>query len=563
MKLTHVYSILLFWVLGVPSETYAQSLHSQTVARIDSVFAHWGGTHSPGAVVGVIHKGRLVYKQAYGMANVRRKEKLSTEHAFWVASVAKQFTAMSIALLAESGRLSLEDDIRTYLPELPFMGDTVRIRHLIHHTSGLRDGFTLIGMQFKGEKHYTNRNVMQALSRQQQLNYKPGQRYEYNNGGYVLLAQIVEKVSGETLDAFTQKFIFRPLGMTQTRFYGEIHGDIPRLAQGYDVSYKKGKARYRPRHFKGNTSGSSGLVTTLDDLYKWDQNFYHNQLGKGDSALIKLITTPGKLNNGEAIPYAFGLEVEPHKGQPAVSHSGADEGYKAEIVRFPAQELTIVCLANTDDMYNMTHKLLSIGEWVLPAAFVSSTVHSANDGVAGSDFSSLTGYYLNPANLADLRVVSEKNAVLHAARSLNGYQERLQSLGFQTFTNKSTAEYKYYFTVSAPEQKAYLRYQTRAEGYTLHKLQTRSLKPAELKAFAGSYYSPELDKTYHLSVRRGKLGLKVYSLIHFRFEAMEGDLFLVDLAGNNSLTFTKDENGNITGFQFSREGIYNLRFIRK
>lgn len=202
------------------------------------------------------------------VADIKKKTKLTTGHSFWVAYVAKQFTAMSIALLAEQGKLSPEDDIRKYLPGFPFMGDTIRIKHLVYHTSGLRDGFTLIGMRFKGEKHYTNRQVIQALASKQCLNFTPGERHEYNNGGYVLLAEIVANVSGEPLATFAQKNIFQPLGMVHTKFEGKITNQVADLAQGYTVKYKKGSFRYHTGHFKGNTIGSTGLVTTLEDVYK-------------------------------------------------------------------------------------------------------------------------------------------------------------------------------------------------------------------------------------------------------------------------------------------------------
>jgi hypothetical protein len=185
------------------------------------------------------------------------------------------------------------------------------------------------------------------------------------------------------------------------------------------------------------------------------------------------------------------------------------------------------------------------------------------EGVINKDLSSLTGYYVNPANLSDLRVISEKSIILHAARSINGYQEPLKPLTSQRFVNKSTREYSYHFTVSEDGHTEQLHYQGRADGYTLHKLQTSSLPRTQLKAYTGAYYSPELDKTYHLSVRRGKLGLRIFYLFHIPFQAMEGNLFLADLMGSNSLVFTKDASQKITGFQFSREGVHQLKFIKK
>ncbi len=272
----------LFWLALFPlthSQLRAQAPVTLPEARIDSLFRPWQSDQSPGLVLGIVHQGRLVYRQAYGMAHLARREPLTTNHSFWVASVAKQFTAAAVALLAEAGTIRLDDDIRKYLPELPFLGDTVRIRHLVYHTSGLRDGFTLVGMTFKGERHYTNANVLRYLSRQGHLNFKPGERHEYNNGGYVLLGEIVARASGKSLAAFAEEHIFRPLGMAHTHFYGTFAQPIAGLATGYGVRYRKGKERYVPAHFRGSTVGSSGLLTPLEDLGKWDQNFYRNRLG--------------------------------------------------------------------------------------------------------------------------------------------------------------------------------------------------------------------------------------------------------------------------------------------
>jgi hypothetical protein len=185
MKPTSLFIAWLLATLITASEpVLAQALPRPIQTSIDSLFKTWDTGVTPGAVVAVIREGQVVYQRSYGMAHIGRREKLTASHSFWVASMSKQFTAMSIALLAGQGKISLEDDIRLYLPQLPDLGDTVRIRHLLDHTSGLRDGFTLIGLTFKGEQHYTNENVVAALARQKSLNFKPGIRYEYLDSGY-------------------------------------------------------------------------------------------------------------------------------------------------------------------------------------------------------------------------------------------------------------------------------------------------------------------------------------------------------------------------------------------
>jgi CubicO group peptidase (beta-lactamase class C family) len=559
MKKLFCCSVLFLNFVFNLSPALAQSLPAVINTRIDSLFTSWNSDKTPGAVITVIKQGEILYQRAYGMADIAKKKPLTPRHQFWVASMAKQFTAMSIALLAEKGKLKLEDDIRKYLPELPALPDTVRIRHLIHHTSGLRDGFTLIGLTLKGERHYTNRNVLHYLTKQQSLNYKPGDRYEYNNGGYVLLAEIVARASGRSFAEFTRENIFQPLGMMQTSFTGKIPKNIPQLATGYGVKYRQQSQHYYPHHFKGNTVGSSGLITTAEDLAKWDANFYQNKLGAGNPELIKLITTGGRLNNGRRSKYAFGLEVADYNGYLAVSHSGADPGYKAEMVRFPEQQVTVICLANADNVYSLTPKLLQVGEWVIRNKIIPPVPATVKSELPEN----LTGYYLNPRNNADLRVITRQGSELFAAQSLEGYKAPLVPIGQRVFQNQGLKEYELHFWQSEGEQVMQLQYvNPREDTYTLEKVEPVNLTVPQLKAYAGKYYCPELDQGFRLAVKKGQLGIRLFGVLHIPFRPLAGNRFLADLMGNNCLVFTADRQENITGFGFNRDGITNLAFLK-
>ncbi|QMU28640.1 serine hydrolase domain-containing protein [Adhaeribacter radiodurans] len=556
------WSLIFLLSLGIFNSTQAQTISPPLQAHIDSLFLTWNSTKTPGTVIAVIRDGQVLYQRAYGMANIKKKEPLTTNHSFWIASMAKQFTAMSIALLEEQGKLCASDDIRKYLPELPDLGETVRIEHLIHHTSGLRDGFTLVGLTFKGEKQYTNANVLAAMTRQNNLNFKPGERYEYLNGGYVLLAEIVARVSGMSFPEFTEQTIFRPLGMNHSRFYGNFKETIPGLVKGYGVNYKKGKVRYRQSEFQGNTVGSSGLVTTLADLIKWNENFYQNKLGKGSPTLITKILTPGTLNNGQVSRYAYGLEVAPYKEYLATSHSGSDPGYKAEMVRFPEQKVTVIGLANTDDMYSLTPNLLHVGESVIQNKVIPEI--AGFNGLPNKDLSKLTGIYLNSANNQELAIITHENEKLFSATSFNGYKAPLTALAPQVYQNQGLKEYELRFISSEDGQVNTLQ-QTpiREDGFLLQKVAPQELTIAQLKTYAGKYYSSELKKTYHLVVRKEKLGLLLYKVVFIPFQPIEGNRFLADLIGNNTLVFSSNTAGIPTGFTFNRTAITNLQFIRK
>ena len=312
--------------------------------RVDALFAAWDTRETPGAVVAVIKDGDFLYQQAYGMADLERDVPLSTRSIFDIASISKQFVAFSILLLQEQGKLALDDDIRTYLPEFPDYGQTITLRHMIHHTSGIRDYMDLMELAgLRWENSYHRSEIVDLVSRQKALNNDPGDAYLYSNSGYLLLAEILQRVSGKTLGAFTSQHIFETLGMKASHFYE----DFTRIVKHRALSYSEKEAGgYLSVQYIFDVVGDTGLLTHVDDLSRWDRNFYDNVLGKGGSELIERMLTPGQLGNGESIAYAFGLELEQYRGLSVVRHSGGAAGYDTEMMRFPEQKLTVMVLSN-------------------------------------------------------------------------------------------------------------------------------------------------------------------------------------------------------------------------
>ncbi len=312
--------------------------------RVDALFADWDTTETPGAVVAVIKDGKMAYQNAYGMADLEREVPLSPRSLFDIASISKQFTAMSILLLEEQGKLSLDGDIRTYLPSFPSYGHTITLRHLIHHTGGLRDYMDLMelaGMPW--ENTYHQAEIVDLVARQKALNNDPGDEFLYSNSGYLLLAEIVHRVSGQTLGEFTEQHIFKPLGMNVSHFYE----DFTRIVEDRALSYSEMETGgYKNVPYIFDVIGDTGLLTNAGDLLLWDRNFYDNKLGKGGSNLIDRMLIRGKLNSGETIDYAFGLELEEYRGLRVVRHSGGAAGYDAEMMRFPDQRFTVLVLSN-------------------------------------------------------------------------------------------------------------------------------------------------------------------------------------------------------------------------
>ena len=318
------------------------------VAEIDAVFAQWDRPDSPGAVLAVVRDGEIVYSRGYGMANLEHRVPITPEMVFYIGSTSKQFVAASIHLLAEAGKLSLDDNIREHVPEIPAYDQPITIRHLLHHTSGLRDYLTLWSLSGRNlADSMTENEILDLLSRQKALNFAPGQQYMYSNSGYFLLAVIVKRVSGLSLREFAEENIFSPLGMANTHFHDDRNMIVKNRAQGHVIEEDSTFVLFTSSF---DLVGSGGLRTTVEDLFRWDQNFYHNTLGKGGQELISRLLIRGILNIGDTLTYASGLRVEQYRGLNTVSHGGSLIGYKAELLRFPEQNFSVICLCNLSDM---------------------------------------------------------------------------------------------------------------------------------------------------------------------------------------------------------------------
>jgi CubicO group peptidase (beta-lactamase class C family) len=320
-----------------------QGLSTDSASRwIDSVFAPYSSRLGPGCAVGVARDGRLVFAKGYGSADLEHDTPITPSTPFYIASVSKQFTAMSIVLLAQDGRLSLDDSIRQWVPEVPSFGSPITLRQLLYHTSGLRDYFTLLALSgWPSDGPLTERQFLELISRQKQLNFAPGEEFLYSNTGYALLAVVVQRVSGKSLRDYAAEHIFRPLGMTHTEFRDDHHRLIAQRAVGYQPA--DGSFRISQPEF--DIVGDGGLYSTVDDLAKWDANFRTGRVG--GKAGIALLQEQGRLNNGQTIPYALGLTVSQTRGLKTYAHRGAYGGYRSAMVRYPDKGLSVITLCNT------------------------------------------------------------------------------------------------------------------------------------------------------------------------------------------------------------------------
>jgi CubicO group peptidase (beta-lactamase class C family) len=339
-----VFAVSFLLSLSASAQVYPRT---ELTARVDELFADWDTDDAPGAAVGVFQDGSIVYAQGYGVANLDYGIPITPRSVLRIGSISKQFISMSIAILAEQGRLSFDDDIRNYLPEMPdYGGEPITIRHLLHHTSGIREYLTLVDLIGKPEGSvfgYTTPELVDLLSRQQNLNFAPGDRFSYTNSGYFLLAEIVTRVSGLKASLFAQENIFEPLGMTHTRFYDDPNAIIQDQALGYSPRRDGG---YRLDILRSEVIGDLGVITTIEDFLHWDNNFYENKLGAGTSELIATMFTRGRTDAGEELSYALGVEFGSYRGLNTMGHGGSAVGYVAEFLQFPEQRLSVVVLSN-------------------------------------------------------------------------------------------------------------------------------------------------------------------------------------------------------------------------
>ncbi len=326
-----------------------------TPDQIDQVFAEFDRPGSVGCALGVAQNGEFLYESGYGYANLDWDIPITPSTVFYVGSVSKQFTAAAIALLALEGKLALSDDIRQYLPEMPEHDPPVTIRHVIHHMSGIPDMYSVMARNgLTTWNQFTRTEALELLSRQE-LDFPPGERYQYSNGGYFALSMIVERASGKTLKEYTQEKIFGPLGMDDTHFHDDPVHIVKRRAMSYEEIEEgqrgqRGQETEYYQSYQGNFAlpGAGGLYTTVEDMLKWDRNFLDNKLG--GPGFLDIMHTKGVLNSGEVLDYAFAIREDEHRGLKTLGHTGSFMGFKAYYVRFPEQQFSTWVLCNMGEI---------------------------------------------------------------------------------------------------------------------------------------------------------------------------------------------------------------------
>ncbi|HQU85856.1 MAG TPA: serine hydrolase domain-containing protein [Pyrinomonadaceae bacterium] len=347
---------------------FGQTSDIATNKQIDTIFSKYNSKTS-GAAVAVVKDGKVVFKKGYGTANLEYDIPISTKTVFNLASVSKQFTAFAVYLLEKQGKLSLEDDVRKYIPEIPDYGNTIKIKHLLAHTSGIKDQASLVSLAgWRSGDLVTNENILRFVSRQKELNFEPGTRFLYSNSGYTLLAEIVKRASGQTFAEFTKKNIFAPLEMNDTQF-GDDH---ERIIKNRAESYELGNGVFKKKALNDSAVGASNLYTTVEDMAKWALNFENPKVG--DAKLIRRFNEPSLLNNGERVVWAaIGDDIGYHakgqihwnyRGTKQISHGGHTAAFRTSFWCFPEQRVAVIVLSN-DEHFEQLKNVTAIADLYL------------------------------------------------------------------------------------------------------------------------------------------------------------------------------------------------------
>lgn len=333
------------------------------LTKIDSVFSRWT-TSTPGCSVGASIKGKVVVNKAYGMADLEHDVPNTADTIFEAGSVSKQFTAAAMLMLAREGKISFDDPVRKYIPELPDYGVPLTIRHMLNHMSGLRDWGSVVSIAGwpRTTRAYTHADVLDIVSRQKSLNFTPGAQYSYSNTGYNLSAIIVSRVSGMSFAEFSNQRIFQPLGMTHTSW----RDDFTRIVKNRAIAYEQSPQGFHQEMPFENVHGNGGLLTTAGDLLKWNENFVTPKIG--DAAFLAEQQKVGSFNDGKPGTYALGLVVSTYRGQKEVGHSGSTAGYRAHLVRYPDQNVSVAVLCNGSSG-QATAYAHAVAEVLMPGAF--------------------------------------------------------------------------------------------------------------------------------------------------------------------------------------------------
>lgn len=538
----------LLILLLAPMGLLAQDLPDSTVTRINSIFSLFATGNRPGCAVAIAKHGQVIFSKGYGLANLEYNIPNTANTIFHIASESKQYVAFCMLLLEKEGKLSLDDDIRIHLDYVPDFGKKITIRHLIHHTSGLRDQWQLLanaGWQL--DDVITQEHVIKLIAKQQALNFVPGDEWMYCNTGYTLMAEIVKKVSGMSLREYTQKYIFEPLGMKDTHFHDNYTEIVPGRAYSYNL---RGDGKYQHAVLSYGIVGATSLFTTVLDELKWVNNL--NTGAVGGKELVDKMLEQGVLNDGRKLNYAFALNIGKYKGWQQIGHGGSDAGYRTYACRFPEQGWEIVVFSNYG-MANPTGFTNQIADLLLGEAKPEPRDEEVyiKDSVQLKRF--VGKYYGERGDRLELYFRDGKlyrrspDAVVQLAdKGDNRY--KMATGGVIIASEKCW------------QGDSLQHWQVETVNGVLSFQRQPAVVQTVTEEFAGRYYNEETEAFYTITFKEGKLTLGHRKFANADLNYIAPDQFTGPHWWMNHIRFIRDKRHKIVAFEVNSGRVQHLRF---
>ena len=534
-------------VAFLSSATWAQVPDkAKVVAGAERAFEKYTKAYAgpaPGCAAAVSLNGETVFEKAFGLSELEHNVPNTAQTIFESGSVAKQFTAASLVLLQQDGKLSLEDPVRKYIPELPDYGSTFTIRHLLNHTAGLRDWGTVMSLTGagRGDRVITQDLAFDVITHQRALDFKPGSEYSYSNSGYNLAAIIVERVSKQKFPAFVEERIFKPLGMKNSSWRDDYQRIVPGRAQAYS---RQGNGPWRLNMPFMNVYGNGGMLTTVGDWMKWNAMLDSQSLG---APLVNALETRGVLNDGRKITYALGLVVAKYKDMKDVSHGGATAGYQTFLARYPERKVSVGVMCNGTSpsaggiAENITNEIFG--------PFPESPGTEAAK-VSEDELKKFVGVWRNEKTHAPARFVIENGTSRWRGA-------RLVPMGGGQFT---AGDNKLKFTFDK-DGKPMLAETIDSDGEVTRFSPEREWKPTaeELASIKGDWFSEEAGATLTVAVDADKAFIKQRPVTSLPMQPLYQDHFEVQ---GYTVWFTRDKNGKVNGMHVGASRMRDMPFVR-
>lgn len=545
-------------------------------ALAEQLLGVWDGDDMPGAAIRVWRDGRTLYTNTWGMANLAYHVPWTPDTRTNIGSTSKQFTAFAVRLLAERGELSLDDPVREYVPELPAFDDTVRIRHILTHTSGYRELFNLLLMTGRriGEGDYVDRDeVIAVVQAQPALQNDPGAEFNYNNTAFALAALVVERVSGQSFPDFMRENVFEPLGMDRTL----VRAHAEQIVEERSMGYAPADEGFREIRDLGAAVGAGAIYSTLPDLQTWAENYLEPRVGS--EAMVEDMTTRFVTTGGDTTSYGLGLFVDEQRGLRRVHHGGADIAHRSMLAMYPEIRAGITVQsnhANFDSGIAFRLAEAFFGDAMEPEEEEEAVAEGAEFDAEAYDpeaFDAFTGRYAMDANPAFVVELTREGEALHAQAT----GQRRLDLVPTSDTTFQIQDLPASFTVVRDDEGAPEAILLHQGGQTQRASRLEQEAAADgwppegreaLEAFEGRYLSREIETFYTIAVTEDEDGEPGLVLRQRRLGEMalapgEEDAFSTTTDGGPlQLSFERDRAGRVIAFYMSNGRTRDVRFER-